>query len=205
MLKFNPILLGLVLFAMPVQGASIYVYVNGDGNRLIADHLRNDLPGYTLIKKYGVDDYFGLADRPSSRSLNPRQSDYDQLILDKADEIGLEPALLKAVVHVESAFNPSALSSKGALGLMQLMPATAQRYGVVSREDPNSSLEGGGRYLRDLLELFNQDTRLALAAYNAGENAVTQFNGIPPYPETQNYVDMVIKLRDKYRINLVGA
>ena len=109
------------------------------------------------------------------------------------------------MVHVESAFNPEALSPKGAMGLMQLMPATAERYGVTSREDPVASLEGGGRYMYDLLALFDQDLRLALAAYNAGENAVMKYNGIPPYPETRNYVERVIQLLASYRRNLAGV
>ena len=159
-----------------------------------------------------MDDYFGLADKPSQSNgsysystLEPRKSKFDNLILTKAKTIGLEAALLKAIVHVESSFNPEALSPKGAKGLMQLMPATARRYGVVSRSDPVASLEGGGRYMRDLLVLFDSDLRLALAAYNAGENAVIKYNGIPPYRETQNYVEKVMRLRDKYKKNLVGA
>ncbi|MEM7195782.1 MAG: lytic transglycosylase domain-containing protein [Pseudomonadota bacterium] len=197
------------LIAGNASAASVYVYVNAAGNRLITDHPRSDLPGYTLLKKYTADDHFGTAYRPKSRSVSrglvPRVTDYDRLIRLKADEFGLEPALLKAVIHVESAFNPEALSPKGALGLMQLMPATATRYGVYKRTDPVESLNGGGRYLRDLLAMFNFDTRLALAAYNAGENAVQRYNGIPPYRETEDYVEKVIALRDKYRKGLIGA
>ena len=211
MLFTKLVFLFVLLVPGAVLGASIYVYVDVQGNRLITDHPRNDLKGYKLTKTYGVDDYFGLADRPGSstsyglKAFKPIASKFDQLIISKAKVFGLEPALLKAIVHVESLFNPDALSPKGAKGLMQLMPATAKRYGVVSRSDPTSSLEGGGRYMRDLLSLFNDDIRLALAAYNAGENAVVKYNGIPPYPETQYYVENVIRLRDKYRKNLLGA
>ena len=88
---------------------------------------------------------------------------------------------------------------------MQLMPATAERYGVRSRSDPTDSLDGGSKYMQYLLKLFNADIRLALAAYNAGENAVIKYNGIPPYTETQNYVERVMELREKYRENLIGA
>ncbi len=195
----------MFIWVVPGFSAVIYVYENGAGNRLITDHPRGDLVGYSLIKKYGVDDNFGLPYQYSNKPISPIASQFDNLIFLNADKIGLEPALLKAIVHVESAFNPNALSPKGAKGLMQLMPETAKRYGVVSREDPVASLLGGGRYMRDLLVMFNQNTRLALAAYNAGENAVTKYNGIPPYPETQNYVEKVIELRNKYRKNLVGA
>ena len=200
-------ILVLMLVSSLAWPASVYVYVDQNGNRLITDHRRTDLKGYKLLKKYQADDHFGSPYKPSrsTSTLRPRVSDYDKLIRFKADQFGLEPALLKAVVHVESAFNPNALSPKGALGLMQLMPGTAARYGIQKRTDPESSLDGGGRYLRDLLFMFNHDTRLALAAYNAGENAVTRYNGIPPYPETEDYVEKVIQLRDKYRKQLVGA
>ncbi len=189
----------------PALSAVVYVYVNAQGNKLITDHPRTNLRGYKLLKKYGVDDYFGLPYEPTDSPLVPIRSQFDDLIFSKADKIGLEPALLKAMVHVESAFDADAISPKGAMGLMQLMPATAKRYGVKSRKDPVASLEGGGRYLLDLLYQFDQDLRLALAAYNAGENAVVKYNGIPPFAETQNYVERVIELRDKYRRNLVGA
>jgi soluble lytic murein transglycosylase-like protein len=106
----------------------------------------------------------------------------------------LRPELIHAVIRAESAYQADAVSSKGAVGLMQLMPATAERYGVVDRSDPEQNVQGGVAYLRDLLELFESDLRLALAAYNAGENAVMRYgNAIPPYPETQNYVRKVIR------------
>ena len=106
---------------------------------------------------------------------------------------GLDANLVHAVVTMESAYDPRATSSKGAVGLMQLMPGTAERYGVYDREDPEDNLSGGVRYLKDLLKQF-QSLHLALAAYNAGEGAVQKYgNKIPPYPETQNYVRKVIK------------
>jgi soluble lytic murein transglycosylase-like protein len=106
----------------------------------------------------------------------------------------LYPELLHAVIRTESAYNPAALSSAGAVGLMQLMPGTAKRYGVPDIWDPVENLRGGARYLRDLLDLFGNDLRLALAAYNAGENAVIKYgNRIPPYPETQRYVRKVLQ------------
>ncbi|TVT45083.1 MAG: lytic transglycosylase domain-containing protein [Denitromonas halophila] len=110
-----------------------------------------------------------------------------------ARQTGLDPALLHAVAQVESAFNPRAQSPKGALGLMQLMPATAQRYGVTNPLDPATNLLGGARYLSDLLRLFDDDLELALAAYNAGENAVMKYDRqIPPYRETRAYVPRVL-------------
>ncbi|MEO8418538.1 MAG: lytic transglycosylase domain-containing protein [Methylophilaceae bacterium] len=113
----------------------------------------------------------------------------------------VDAALLHAVITAESGYNPRALSRAGASGLMQLMPATARRYGVADIYDPAQNVRGGARYLKDLLHLFNNDLRLTLAAYNAGENAVVQYgNKIPPYRETTKYVNKVMELYDQYRI-----
>jgi len=132
-------------------------------------------------------------------SQHPKYSDYAPLIEAAALNAGLSEALLHAVVQVESAYNPKARSKKGALGLMQLMPATAKRYNVHDRTDPMANLNGGAHYLRDLLTLFNDDLSLALAAYNAGENAVIRYgNTIPPYRETINYVKKVKQLYEQY-------
>jgi soluble lytic murein transglycosylase-like protein len=105
----------------------------------------------------------------------------------------VDARLLHAVIAVESGYNPRALSPKGAVGIMQLLPATALRYGVVDSWDARQNILGGARYLSSLLRLFHNDTRLALAAYNAGENAVARYNGrIPPYRETEAYVPRVL-------------
>lgn len=109
----------------------------------------------------------------------------------------VEPALVQAVIQVESNFNPRAVSPKGAQGLMQLMPATAQRFGVTNAFDPEQNVQAGARYLAELMAMFKNNLTLALAAYNAGENAILQYgNKIPPYRETQNYVPRVL---DSYR------
>jgi|688.fasta_scaffold167945_2 soluble lytic murein transglycosylase-like protein len=107
----------------------------------------------------------------------------------------LSPKLLHAVIQTESAYNPNAISKAGAVGLMQLMPDTAKRYGISDRQDVMQNLDAGTRYLKDLLALFNNDLKLALAGYNAGEGAVIKYkNTIPPYPETQHYVSQVLQL-----------
>ena len=129
-----------------------------------------------------------------------KYDDYDSLIQDVATNTGVEPALLHAMIQTESAYNPKAISPKGAVGLMQLMPATAKRFGVTNRKDVAANVYGGARYLRYLLDYFNNDMQLALAAYNAGENAVKRHgNKIPPYQETQNYVKKVIRLYHAYQ------
>ena len=129
-----------------------------------------------------------------------------------ADEInqsaatwGVDPALVRAIVHAESAFNPQAESRKGAQGLMQLMPATAAQYGITNAFDAANNIRGGVEHLAGLLKAFNGDERLAAAAYNAGEGAVRKYNGVPPYEETRVYVDRVAVLRQRYRTDLAVA
>lgn len=115
-----------------------------------------------------------------------------------AGESGVDPALVRAVIHAESHFNPKAVSSKGAGGLMQLMPATAKRFGVTDRFSPEENIRGGVAYLRILLREFG-DPKLAVAAYNAGEGAVRRYKGIPPYEETRIYVTRVMSLWSAYQ------
>jgi soluble lytic murein transglycosylase-like protein len=116
------------------------------------------------------------------------------LIQRLAQQYSVDPHLVRAIITVESNFDPHAVSRAGAQGLMQLMPDTAARYRVEDPFDPHANIEGGIRYLRDLLRLFPSDLRHVLAAYNAGEGAVQQYGGIPPYPETQRYVERVLAL-----------
>lgn len=132
-------------------------------------------------------------------SIHKKYALYKKLVDEAAKKTGVEAALIHAVIQTESAYNPRAVSPKGATGLMQLMKGTADRYGVVDRKDPIDNIDGGTRYLRDLLKMFNYNKHLALAAYNAGEGAVQKHdNMIPPYKETQNYVRRVLAL---YRLH----
>ncbi|MBI1425270.1 MAG: transglycosylase SLT domain-containing protein [Gammaproteobacteria bacterium] len=127
---------------------------------------------------------------------------YAKVLKKAAREQNLDRALLQAIIAVESNFDPQAVSSRGAVGLMQLMPATAQRYGVTDRYDPEENIQGGARYLRDLLQRYNDNLPLVLAAYNAGEDAVDRYgNRIPPYAETRRYVPQVMSLYRHYRMN----
>jgi soluble lytic murein transglycosylase-like protein len=124
---------------------------------------------------------------------------FRELIDSISKDHGVDSALVKAMVHVESSFNPDARSPKGAQGLMQLMPATAERFGVVNPFDPKENIHGGVRYMALLIRQFGGDLRQALAAYNAGENAVKRYGGIPPFAETRHYVSKVLSLVPRYR------
>ena len=127
---------------------------------------------------------------------------YDQTVEDVARTYGLDSALLYAIISAESGYNRKTVSKKGASGLMQLMPVIAKHYGVVDLLDPVQNLQGGAKYLRDMLLLFNNDVSLAVAAYNAGETAVVRYgNRIPPYRETMNYVPRVLNSYRECREN----
>ena len=136
--------------------------------------------------------------RPNAWSPSgPAMVDIEKLvpiIANAARTHGLDAKLIHAVIRAESGYNENAISSRGAVGLMQLIPATAQRYGVINSYDPTENVSGGTRYLRDLLKMFNGNVELALAGYNAGENAVIRAgHRIPPYPETMAYVPKVLQ------------
>ena len=128
-----------------------------------------------------------------------KAQEYSQLIERAAYQHGVDPWLLHAVIRAESAYNPSAISSKGAMGLMQLMPGTAARYGVTDPYNPEQNILGGARYLKDLLGMFGSDVRLAVAAYNAGEGNVQKYGyQVPPFEETRGYVSKVLNYYGGY-------
>ncbi len=127
-----------------------------------------------------------------------RRKAFDQIIRSAAIRHQVDPALVKAVIRAESDFSPRAVSPKGALGLMQLMPATAHLRNVWRVFEPRENVEGGVTHLRYLLDRYGGNLRLALAAYNAGEKAVDAHGGVPPYPETWEYLTRVLRFRDSY-------
>jgi len=137
-----------------------------------------------------------------TRSFRPRAGDFssrpsadiDKLVQQTASRLHVDPELIHAIIRVESDYDPKAVSSKGAMGLMQLIPETAHRFGVVNAFDPKQNVEGGVNYLKYLLGVFGGDVALSLAAYNAGEHTVQRFGGVPAIPETQDYVRKVTSI-----------
>jgi soluble lytic murein transglycosylase-like protein len=129
---------------------------------------------------------------------------YNDEIHAAAKDYGVDEAIVRAIIHAESAFNPNALSRVGAQGLMQLMPATARRFGVGNAFDAGQNIRGGVQYLAWLLKRFDGNLTLAAAGYNAGEGAVDKYKGVPPYSETQRYVQRVGVLAERYRGTLAS-
>ena len=169
-----------------------YKYTDNDGKTYFADEPRNSISKSIFkFRTYTSKDFTPRTLRYSS--LNKQR--FSDLIEQTAYKYQVDPKLVHAVIQTESAYDADAISSAGAVGLMQLMPETAKRFGVTDRNDPDQNVEGGTRYLKHLLGLFGPNLHLAVAAYNAGENAVMKYNNtIPPYPETQNYVKQVLAL-----------
>ena len=207
-LGYRLLLLVLLTLAMctGIAHADIYRYVNADGVTTFTNTKPNGKFQVVIreepkaVEKPGL----ALAGAPAQFSgyAGVIRSRYTSQIQAAAQASNLDPALIHAVISAESGYNPSARSRAGAVGLMQLMPETAARYSVTNRWDPEQNIHGGSRYLRDLMQMFNNDLRLALAAYNAGENAVVKYgNRIPPYRETIAYVPKVMTYYRKYRTN----
>jgi soluble lytic murein transglycosylase-like protein len=199
----------LFLFSFTVSADEttvIYKYIDEDG----VLHLSNKKPPekkkdilLLYSRSYKIETYTPpptLAPIPHLPKRHQKNTNYDSIISNAAARYGLHPALIHAVIKAESNYRATAVSPKGATGLMQLMKGTAERYGVKDRTNPSDNIDGGTHYLSDLLKMFDQNMELALAAYNAGENAVKRYkNQIPPYKETQNYVK---KVMDYYYQNL---
>lgn len=188
----------LALSALPAWALEIYSYVDSRGVRHLADRRKHT--GYRLIRRFPRVVYRSSSGVVLSNSTaRPDRSSFQPIIQEASRRTGLHSALIQAVIRTESAFDPDAVSSKGAVGLMQLMPATAQQYGVSDLTDPKANVYAGSLHLRELMERFSNDLKLSLAAYNAGEGAVRRYgNTIPPYPETQQYVVKVLRYYREY-------
>ena len=184
---------GMLLAGNMAVLAEYYVYKHEDGTTWFSD---KDLPSneYKLIATIGRP----TASVSCSGSIEDRARDHMPIIKQYARLYGVSIELIKAIITVESCFDRYAVSRVGAKGLMQLMPATADSMGVYNIFNAKDNIRGGTRYFRQMLEEFEFDVELALAAYNAGPNAVKKYNGIPPYDETQNYVKKVIKYYYSY-------
>jgi len=192
-------LLALGLLLSPLSaGADIYKYEDEAGvmhftdaptDRRFRIFMRDIQKDRRLRTNFG----FGKLSR------NP--DEFDAIITSCAREFGVDKSLVKAVIHAESGYNPNAVSRKGATGLMQLMPSTAQGLKVTDSFNPEDNIRGGVRYLRFLLDTFKGDVSLALAAYNAGLGKVSRYGGIPPYQETRNYVSKVLNYQKSYMSN----
>lgn len=172
--------------------ADIYMYRDRAG----VLHFSN-APAEPAYRPY-MPDFRGWVRRMGPIVDRARYQRYDKIIDDAATRHGVEPALVKAVIRAESDFVPYALSPAGAQGLMQLMPGTARMHNVWRVYEPKQNVEGGVTHLRQLLDRYSGNLRLALAAYNAGEKAVDNYGGVPPYPETIQYLDRVLRFRDHY-------
>jgi soluble lytic murein transglycosylase len=175
------LILFLIVSAAPAR-SDIYSYIDGDG----AVHFTNT-PTSTRYRWF----------MPETSVEKDSYSSYDHIIREASSNYGVDAALIRAVIKVESDFNPLAVSEDGAVGLMQLMPKTAELMGVRDLYNPVENINGGVRFLKRLLTEFSSDITLAVAAYNAGKKAVERYNGIPPFKETRRYVKRVL---DYYKI-----
>ena len=203
------IAVGLVLVlgvAAPLCRADIYAYTDSGGTT----HFSNvpDDPRYKLIVRAPVETPVGVpADARRAAAWLARSVVYDAAIIRAAGAANVRPELVRAVIVVESGFNPRAISRRGAIGLMQLLPSTARRYGAFNAFDPEQNILAGAHYLAALITRYGSDKlELVLAAYNAGENAVERYGGrVPPYKETRAYVPNVLRMYHALRAQSADA
>jgi soluble lytic murein transglycosylase-like protein len=186
----------LLIASVATAGSKIYTFVDADGTRHYTDVPDNNRYRLLVLSPH---DRTASGDRYDWMLL-AKAGQYDAIIEKAALSASVEPNLLRAVIVVESGFNSRAVSKRGAVGLMQLMPSTANRFGVSDPYDPRQNIHAGAQYLRFLIDRFGQDVRLALAAYNAGEDAVERNGGqIPPFTETMAYVPRVMRIYQMLR------
>ena len=195
-LKSTFLIATLLAASAAAAHSQIYTYVDADGLRHYTDVPDNNRYRLLILSPRART---ASGDRYDAMLL-AKAGRYDSIIEKAATAASVEPNLLRAVIVVESGFNSRAVSKRGAMGLMQLMPATATRFGVSNPYDPLQNVHAGARYLKFLIDRFGQDVRLALAAYNAGEDAVDRNGGqIPPFSETMAYVPRVLKIYQMLR------
>lgn len=203
--KSVPRILFIVLLALATSAqADVYAYAGADGVVHYTNAPDIRAPEGALYQRISsLLEEVGKNNRAHAPAVRGNVATFAPHIEQAAGEAGIDAALVHAVITAESGYNPAAVSRTGAQGLMQLMPGTAKRYSVKDAFDPKQNIRGGTRYLRDLLDMFDNNTELALAAYNAGENAVIRHGRkIPPYRETQAYVPKVMRLYSQYNAQL---
>jgi soluble lytic murein transglycosylase-like protein len=197
--KISIFILLVALFpAMPAAASDIYKYEDDEGVLHFTD-APTDHRFKIFMRDIKKDRQLRTSFRLAGCAGNP--AEFDPIINSCALAYGVDKSLVKAVIHAESGYDPNAVSAKGASGLMQLMPQTAKSLKVANSFDPADNIRGGVRYLKFLLDTFRGDVTLALAAYNAGLSRVAQYNGVPPYEETRNYVARVMQYRKSYQNN----
>ncbi len=190
---------GLAAFSAGLAADSRpYMYRDKQGVPWFTDRPLID-PDFIYLGRHGRPPAERSCQGMTETRLARRAAWHEPLIRQNAQRYQINSALIKAIIAVESCFDPKAVSRVGAQGLMQLMPRTAAALGVADVFNPEQNVSGGVRYFRQMLERFKNDVRLALAAYNAGPGAVSRHGGIPPYPETQRYVERVLELYQGYR------
>ncbi len=193
-MSFRTIALGAGAFALwlalpAVAQAQIYSWRDASGTLVVSTTPKDPSAQLYIVRN-------SAAVRATRAAVTGQSEVYEDLILQHATEHNISVDLVRAVIQVESGFNPRARSVKGAMGLMQLMPATARELGVANAYDPAENIRGGVAYLKQLLTRYDFNVELALAAYNAGPDAVSRYGAVPPYRETRNYVSKVQKKAD---------
>jgi soluble lytic murein transglycosylase-like protein len=168
-------------------GSQVRLYVSPQGNSFV------DVPASSIVQIQLDETAPNVPVARKEAQSPPTDRSLEEVVAHASNRHGIDPDLIRSVIAAESGFNPGAVSPKGAQGLMQLMPDTASSLGVENAFDPEGNVDGGTRYLRELLVLYNGDLAKTLAAYNAGPERVELYKGVPPYPETRAYVSRVIR------------
>ncbi len=188
MLRPAAFFVAVTLFVIPLAQADIYVYLDSEG----VLHFTNT-PTSSNYRVYMSESL------THTNKVSANVGNFDDVISEAGKRYGVSKSLLKALIHVESFFDPLAVSKKGAMGLMQIMPQNLQSLNIIDPFDPWENIMGGTRYLKEMLQRFSGDLTLALAAYNAGPTAVEKYRAVPPYPETRAYVKKVIEFFRHYK------
>jgi soluble lytic murein transglycosylase-like protein len=196
LLRITSLGLALLVTFPAVAAAQIYYWKDASGTIVLSDRPKDPSARTFSVGKTVATSDTTQSYKTTRSAESGRASRFDAIINENATAHGVSPHLVRAVIQQESGFNPRAVSHKGAMGLMQLMPATAAELGVTDPFDPIENIRGGVTYLKGLLKKFEHNVELALAAYNAGPNAVERYGAIPPYRETRDYVSRITKAVD---------